>query len=159
MQSQSTSSSKLARCPVSRGLLTANFGWVVRSPPSGCTDLPQNDSNTQTHREQEETGIQVNAHSTFHPSRTDQIYGSSDNDRTPPDRGPCSATRKGRSGCYVTGVRYHLSLYHLRLLCHPIYYHDVHVKRQSRSADAVILVDMLMLPHRVCGLERLKLVR
>ena len=53
-------------------------------------------------------------------------------------------------------MRYHL--YHLRLLCHPIYYHDVHVKRQSRSADAVILVHALMLPHRVCRLERLKLV-
>ena len=50
-------------------------------------------------------------------------------------------------------------MYHLSDFgCHPIYY-LVHVKRQSRSADAVILVDMLMLLHRVCRLERLKLVR
>ena len=35
----------------------------------------------------------------------------------------------------------------------------VHVKRQSRSADAVILVDTLMLLHRVRRLERVKLVR
>jgi hypothetical protein len=50
-------------------------------------------------------------------------------------------------------------MYHLSDFgCHPICY-LVHVKRQSRSADAVILVHALMLPHRVCRLERLKLVR